>query len=66
MILWLKDTSVTMVLNLDICYCSRTCILSIKFPGTDLKGEPQCNSKIHVCKRQYVSLKRMFRVSSVD
>ncbi|KAL8507683.1 hypothetical protein ACS0TY_018283 [Phlomoides rotata] len=33
--------------------------LVAKFPGTDLKGEPYINSKIHVWKRQYACLRAM-------
>ncbi|KAL8543644.1 hypothetical protein ACS0TY_004281 [Phlomoides rotata] len=34
-------------------------------PGSDLKGEPHINSKIHVWKRHYVCLKNMLRISGV-
>ncbi|KAL8518985.1 hypothetical protein ACS0TY_010077 [Phlomoides rotata] len=40
-------------------------MLGSKFPGTDLKGEPYINSKIHVWKRQYACLKNMLGISSV-
>ncbi|KAL8494112.1 hypothetical protein ACS0TY_025050 [Phlomoides rotata] len=40
-------------------------MLSIKFPGSNLKGEPHINSKIHVWKRQYVCRKRIFGLSGV-
>ncbi|KAL8523707.1 hypothetical protein ACS0TY_013611 [Phlomoides rotata] len=40
-------------------------MLALKFPGTDLKGEPHINSKIHVWKRQYVCLKNMLGLSGV-
>ncbi|KAL8479030.1 hypothetical protein ACS0TY_030796 [Phlomoides rotata] len=40
-------------------------MLSLKFPGSDLKGEPHINSKIHVWKRQYVCLKNMLGLSGV-
>ncbi|KAL8493715.1 hypothetical protein ACS0TY_024772 [Phlomoides rotata] len=39
--------------------------LTAKFLGTDLKGEPHINSKIHVWKRQYVCLKCMLGISGV-
>ncbi|KAL8506003.1 hypothetical protein ACS0TY_017021 [Phlomoides rotata] len=39
--------------------------LGIKFPGTDLKGEPHINSKIHVWKRQYVCLKGILGITGV-
>ncbi|KAL8541127.1 hypothetical protein ACS0TY_002416 [Phlomoides rotata] len=38
-------------------------MLGSKFPGTDLKGEPHINSKIHVWNRQYVCLKNMLGIS---
>ncbi|KAL8458104.1 hypothetical protein ACS0TY_035836 [Phlomoides rotata] len=40
-------------------------VMGAKFPGTDLKGEPHINSKIHVWKRQYVCLKSMLGISGV-
>ncbi|KAL8458182.1 hypothetical protein ACS0TY_035898 [Phlomoides rotata] len=40
-------------------------MLALKFPGSDLKGEPHINSKIHVWKRQYVCLKNMLGLSGV-
>ncbi|KAL8528414.1 hypothetical protein ACS0TY_006013 [Phlomoides rotata] len=40
-------------------------MLAIKFPGTDFKGEPHINSKIHVWKRQYVCLKKLLGISGV-
>ncbi|KAL8545625.1 hypothetical protein ACS0TY_005670 [Phlomoides rotata] len=40
--------------------------LTAKFPGTDLKGEPHINSKIHVWKRQYVCLKSMLGIYGVE
>ncbi|KAL8485671.1 hypothetical protein ACS0TY_027815 [Phlomoides rotata] len=39
--------------------------LVVKFPGTDLKGEPHINSKMHVWKRQYVCLRNMLGISGV-
>ncbi|KAL8502174.1 hypothetical protein ACS0TY_021332 [Phlomoides rotata] len=39
--------------------------LTAKISGTDLKGEPHINSKIHVWKRQYVCLKSMLGISGV-
>ncbi|KAL8503415.1 hypothetical protein ACS0TY_022235 [Phlomoides rotata] len=39
--------------------------LSVKFPGTDLKGDPHINSKIHVWKKQYACLKAMLSVSGI-
>ncbi|KAL8476710.1 hypothetical protein ACS0TY_029129 [Phlomoides rotata] len=39
--------------------------LVAKFPGTDLKGEPHKNSKIHVWKRQSVCLKAMLGNSGI-
>ncbi|KAL8530471.1 hypothetical protein ACS0TY_007493 [Phlomoides rotata] len=38
--------------------------LSVKFPGTNLKGDPHINSKIHV-KKQYACLKSMLSVSGI-
>ncbi|KAL8513875.1 hypothetical protein ACS0TY_013117 [Phlomoides rotata] len=40
-------------------------MLALKFLGSDLKGEPHINSKIHVWKRQYVCLKNMLGLSGV-
>ncbi|KAL8534105.1 hypothetical protein ACS0TY_010209 [Phlomoides rotata] len=40
-------------------------MLGSKFPGTNLKGEPHINSKIHVWKRQYACLKNMLGISAV-
>ncbi|KAL8466128.1 hypothetical protein ACS0TY_035297 [Phlomoides rotata] len=40
-------------------------ILAVKFPGTDLKGDPHINSKIHVWKKQYACLKFMLGVSGI-
>ncbi|KAL8493835.1 hypothetical protein ACS0TY_024850 [Phlomoides rotata] len=40
-------------------------MLSTKFPGTDLKGEPHINSKIHVWKKQYACLKLMLGNSGI-
>ncbi|KAL8553276.1 hypothetical protein ACS0TY_001808 [Phlomoides rotata] len=39
--------------------------LASKFPGTDLKGDPHINSKIHVWKKQYACLKSMLGVSGI-
>ncbi|KAL8555508.1 hypothetical protein ACS0TY_003352 [Phlomoides rotata] len=39
--------------------------LASKFPGTDLKGDPHINSKIHVWKKQYNCLKAMLGVSGI-
>ncbi|KAL8507684.1 hypothetical protein ACS0TY_018284 [Phlomoides rotata] len=39
--------------------------LVAKFPGTDLKGEPHINSKIHVWKRQYACLRAMLGNSGI-
>ncbi|KAL8531437.1 hypothetical protein ACS0TY_008148 [Phlomoides rotata] len=39
--------------------------LSVKFPGTDLKGDPHINSKIHVWKKQYACLKSMLGVYGI-
>ncbi|KAL8492686.1 hypothetical protein ACS0TY_024034 [Phlomoides rotata] len=36
--------------------------MSLKFQGTDLKGDPHINSKIHVWKKQYACLKAMLGV----
>ncbi|KAL8511794.1 hypothetical protein ACS0TY_018287 [Phlomoides rotata] len=40
-------------------------MLAVKFPGTDLKGDPHINSKIHVWKKQYGCLKLMLGVSGI-
>ncbi|KAL8483333.1 hypothetical protein ACS0TY_026140 [Phlomoides rotata] len=40
-------------------------VLSVKFPGTDLKGDPYINSKIHVWKKQYACLNSMLSVSGI-
>ncbi|KAL8465148.1 hypothetical protein ACS0TY_034589 [Phlomoides rotata] len=39
--------------------------LASKFPGTDLKGDPHINSKIHVWKKQYACLKSMLGVFGI-
>ncbi|KAL8477360.1 hypothetical protein ACS0TY_029601 [Phlomoides rotata] len=39
--------------------------LSVKFTGTDLKGDPHINSKIHVWKKQYACLKSVLGVSGI-
>ncbi|KAL8515705.1 hypothetical protein ACS0TY_014401 [Phlomoides rotata] len=39
--------------------------LATKFPGTDLKGGPHINSKIHVWKKQYACLKEVLGVSGM-
>ncbi|KAL8504180.1 hypothetical protein ACS0TY_022783 [Phlomoides rotata] len=39
--------------------------IASKFPGTDLKGDPHINSKIHVWKKQYACLKLMLGVSGI-
>ncbi|KAL8523446.1 hypothetical protein ACS0TY_013414 [Phlomoides rotata] len=39
--------------------------IASKFPGTDLKGDPHINSKIHVWKKQYACLKSMLGVSGI-
>ncbi|KAL8557281.1 hypothetical protein ACS0TY_004642 [Phlomoides rotata] len=39
--------------------------MSLKFQGTDLKGDPHINSKIHVWKKQYTCLKSMLGVSGI-
>ncbi|KAL8536706.1 hypothetical protein ACS0TY_012044 [Phlomoides rotata] len=40
-------------------------MLAVKFPGTDLKGDPHINSKIHVWKKQYACLRTMMGVSGI-
>ncbi|KAL8540874.1 hypothetical protein ACS0TY_002206 [Phlomoides rotata] len=39
--------------------------LASKFPGTDLKGDPHINSKIHVWKKHYACLKTMLGNSGI-
>ncbi|KAL8462248.1 hypothetical protein ACS0TY_033340 [Phlomoides rotata] len=40
-------------------------VLVNKFPGTNLKGDPHINSKIHVWKKQYSCLKTMLGNSGI-
>ncbi|KAL8501761.1 hypothetical protein ACS0TY_021036 [Phlomoides rotata] len=40
-------------------------MLANKFPGTNLKGDPHINSKIHVWKKQYACLKTMLSNSGI-
>ncbi|KAL8549880.1 hypothetical protein ACS0TY_008645 [Phlomoides rotata] len=40
-------------------------MLAVKFPDTDLEGDPHINSKIHVWKKQYACLKMMMGVSGI-
>ncbi|KAL8463247.1 hypothetical protein ACS0TY_034039 [Phlomoides rotata] len=40
-------------------------MLANKFPGTNLKGDPHINSKIHVWKKQYYCLKTMLSNSGI-
>ncbi|KAL8511842.1 hypothetical protein ACS0TY_018323 [Phlomoides rotata] len=40
-------------------------MLANKFPGTNLKGDPHINSKIHVWKKQYNCLKTMLGNSGI-
>ncbi|KAL8524535.1 hypothetical protein ACS0TY_014209 [Phlomoides rotata] len=40
-------------------------VLAVKFPGTDLKGDPHINFMIHVWKKQYSCLKSMLGVSGI-
>ncbi|KAL8534750.1 hypothetical protein ACS0TY_010690 [Phlomoides rotata] len=40
-------------------------MLALKFPGTDLKGDPHINSKIHVWKKQYACMRSMLTVSGI-